>query len=309
MRAPARSLAALLTGLTFSLAAETDILCTTLPVTALTNAVVQNVPGFKVTRMLSSTIGCPHDYALTPQDMRKLAKADVIVVNGLGMEDFLNGAIPRVNRKALLLDSSKGAKGVLHSREHRTEACIDPSHDHHHTHGSAWNEHLFSAPGTAAEVVNRIAAELSRKYPANAAVFQQNAARYSAELLKLDQEYRAFGRSIPAGRRNIAVQHGIFDYIASITGLHVTEYLQSHTGSEPSAAQLRGMIALLKQQKVAVILAEKGYPSKVTDLISRETGIPVVVLSVYPADRSADPAKFLSVFRDNLNLLKAFYGK
>ena len=86
MRAPARSLAALLTGLTFSLAAETDILCTTLPVTALTNAVVQNVPGFKVTRMLSSTIGCPHDYALTPQDMRKLAKADVIVVNGLGME-------------------------------------------------------------------------------------------------------------------------------------------------------------------------------------------------------------------------------
>lgn len=307
MRALARSLAVLLTGLTFTLAAETDILCTTLPVAALTNAVVQNVPGFKVTQMLSSTIGCPHDYALTPQDMHKLAKADVIVINGLGMEDFLNGAIPRVNRKALLLDSSKGAKGILHSREHGTE-CTDPSH-HHHAHGNTWNEHLFSAPGTAAEVVNRIATELSRKYPADTAGFQQNAARYSAELLKLDQEYRAFGKTIPAGQRNIAVQHGIFDYIASAAGLHVTEYLQSHTGSEPSAAQIRKMIALLKQQKVAVILAEQGYPSKVTDLVSRETRIPVVVLSVYPADRSADPAKFLAVFRSNLNLLKAFYGK
>ena len=103
-------------------AGAADILCTTLPITALTNAVVKGVPGFHVTQMLSSTLGCPHDYALTPQDMKKLAQADVIVINGLGMEGFLTGALPRVNRKALLIDSSKGAKCVLHSQEHRRAA-------------------------------------------------------------------------------------------------------------------------------------------------------------------------------------------
>ena len=69
------------------------------------------------------------------------------------------------------------------------------------------------------------------------------------------------------------------------------------------------MIARLKQQKVALILAEKNYPSRVTDLVSRETGIPVVVLSVYPENQSAKPEDFLEVFRTNLKHLKAFYAK
>ena len=292
-------------------AAGTEILCTTLPITALTNAVVRGVPGFRVTQMLSSTLGCPHDYALTPQDMKKLAKADVIVINGLGMEDFLNGVLPRVNRKGLLIDSSRGLKCVMHSREHRVPVCTDPSHHHHHghDHGSVWNEHLFSSPGTAAAVVDRIAAELSRAFPQNAALFRANAARYTEELLRLDRDYRAFGRTIPAGRRDIAVQHGIFDYLAAALGLHVTEYLQAHAGSEPSAAQIRSMIARLKECKVSVIFAEKNYPSKVTDLVSKEAGVPVVVLGVYPENQSADPEAFLSVFRSNLNCLKAFFAK
>ncbi len=292
----------------FAAFAETNILCTTLPVTALTNAVVKGVPGFKVTQMLSSTIGCPHDYALTPQDMRKLAKADVIIINGLGMEDFLHGVIPRVNRKALLIDSSKGAKGLRRTGEHDSHAatCTNPAHNHKH---NDWNEHLFASPGTAAEVVGRIAADLSGRFPTEAKKFQTNAKRYSDELIKLDSEYRVLGKSIPSGKHNIAVQHGIFDYIAAAMGLHVTEYLQSHTGSEPSAAQIREMINHLKKQNVSVILAEKNYPSKVTDMISRETGIPVVILAVYPSDSSAAPEKFLAVYRDNLNLLKAFYKK
>ena len=291
-------------------AGAADILCTTLPITALTNAVVKGVPGFHVTQMLSSTLGCPHDYALTPQDMKKLAQADVIVINGLGMEDLLTGALPRVNRKALLIDSSKGAKCVLHSREHRRAACPDPAHHHHgHNHGTVWNEHLFSSPGTAAEVVTRIAEELARAYPQNADQFRTNAKRYAEELLRLDREYREFGKTIAPERCGIAVQHGVFDYLAAATGLRVTDYLQAHAGSEPSAAEIRAMIARLKQQKVALILAEKNYPSRVTVLVSRETGIPVVVLSVYPENQSAKPEDFLEVFRTNLKHLKAFYAK
>ena len=91
--------------------------------------------------------------------------------------------------------------------------------------------------------------------------------------------------------------------------MRVTDYLQAHAGSEPSAAEIRAMIARLKQQKVALILAEKNYPSRVTDLVSRETGIPVVVLSVYPENQSAKPEDFLEVFRTNLKHLKAFYAK
>ncbi len=289
--------------------AEVNILCTTTPVTLLTKAVIDGINGYKVTTMLPAAVGCPHDYALTPQDMRKLAKADVIIVNGLGMEDFLEGAIPRVNRKALVIDSSKGAKGLLPFRDSEEE-CSEHGHEHRHEHKHehAWNEHLFAAPGTAAELVRRIAEELSVKFPEDSVKFSENAKKYQDALLNLDKEYRAFGKSIPAEKRNIAVQHGIFDYLASALGLHVTEYLQPHTGSEPSAAQIREMTAHLKRHGASAILAEKNYPSKVTDLVSRETKIPVLTLSVQP-ESGATPEAFLKLYRDNLEAMKAFYRK
>ena len=292
-----------------SLLAEVNVLCTTAPVTLLAKAVIVGVDGYKVTTMLPAAIGCPHDYALTPQDMRKLAKADVIIINGLGMEDFLDGAIPRVNRKALVVDSSKGVKGLLPFRDSEEE-CSEHGHEHRHEHKHehAWNEHLFAAPGTAAELVRRIAEELSVKFPEDSVKFSANAKKYREALLNLDKEYRAFGKSIPAEKRNIAVQHGIFDYLASALGLHVTEYLQPHTGSEPSAAQIREMTAHLKRHGASAILAEKNYPSKVTDLVSRETKIPVLTLSVQP-ESGATPEAFLKLHRDNLEAMKAFYRK
>ena len=292
-----------------SLLAEVNVLCTTVPVTLLAKAVIDGVGGYKVTTMLPAAVGCPHDYALTPQDMRKLAKADVIIVNGLGMEDFLEGAIPRVNRKALVVDSSKGVKRPLPFRDSEEE-CSEHGHEHRHEHKHehAWNEHLFAAPGTAAELVRRIAEELSVKFPEDSVKFSENAKKYQDALLNLDKEYRAFGKSIPAEKRNIAVQHGIFDYLASALGLHVTEYLQPHTGSEPSAAQIREMTAHLKRHGASAILAEKNYPSKVTDLVSRETKIPVLTLSVQP-ESGATPEAFLKLHRDNLEAMKAFYRK
>lgn len=289
--------------------AEVNILCTTTPVTLLTKAVIDGIKGYKVTTMLPSAVGCPHDYALTPQDMRKLAKADVIVINGLGMEDFLERAIPRVNRKAFVIDSSKGVKGLLPFRDSEEE-CSEHghAHKHEHKHEHAWNEHLFAAPGTAAELVGRIAEELSVKFPEDSVKFSANAKKYQDALLNLDREYRAFGKSIPAEKRNIAVQHGIFDYLASALGLHVTEYLQPHTGSEPSAAQIREMTAHLKRHGASAILAEKNYPSKVTELVARETKIPVLTLAVQP-ESGATPEAFLKLHRDNLEAMKAFYRK
>lgn len=294
----------LLLAAAFTVSAETRILCTTLPMTIFTNAVVKGVPGVSVTQMLASAIGCPHDYALTPQDMRKLARADVIVVNGLGMESFLDGVIARVNKKAFVIDSSKNVGGVL-------ETCGEHDHDghDHHGHRHVKNEHLFAGPATAAGVVEAIAAGLSEKDPANAAKYKANAGAYAAKLRKIAEEYAAFGKTVPASKRQIAVQHGIFDYLAAAAGLRVVKYLQAHTGTEPSASQIRDFIRDLKMQNAALILAEKNYPARITNLISKESGVPVLTLAVYPDNHSADPAKYLEVFENNLKALKAFYKK
>ena len=286
--------------------AETKVLCTTLPMTILTKAVVHKVPGYTVSQMLPASLGCPHDYALSPTDMRKLSQADIIVLNGLGMEDFLKKARPRVSKKALVIDSSNDVKGVLVTHGEHDHGA------HSHDHGTcshAKNEHLFAGPATAAGVVQNIAEALAKRDPGSAAKFRVNASRYAEELKRIAAEYAAFGKTIPASRRKIAVQHGIFDYTAHAAGLEVAAYLQAHTGSEPSAAEIRNFIQELKKEKIALILAEQDYPARVTNLISRETGIPVLTLPVYPEQHSSDPEAYLHVFRKNLAKLKAFYRK
>ncbi len=288
-----------------SVSAGMRILCTTLPMTIFTKAVTRGIPDVEVTQMLASAIGCPHDYALTPQDMRKLAGADVIVVNGLGMESFLDGVIARVNKKAFVIDSSKNVKGVL-------ETCGEHDHDAKGRctgHSHAKNEHLFAGPSTAAGVVDAIAAGLSEKDPANAVRYKANAKEYGTKLRSIAREYADLGRSIPPAGRLIAVQHGIFDYLAASAGLRVLNYLQAHAGTEPSASQIRTFIRELKEQKVALILAEKNYPARITKLISKESGVPVLTLAVYPEGHAADPEKYLRVFENNLKALKAFYRK
>ncbi len=291
-------------------AAEREILCTTLPIQSLTNAVIRGVPGYRTALLLSSVVGCPHDYALTPRDMKALSQADIIVLNGLGMEDFLGSAIERTNKKAQIIDSSKGVPGVLPDRTaHRHSAAC--KHDHDHDHDShkqngdqAMNEHLFASPSTAANVVLSIAAQLAKNNPADAVRFRTNAEAYAKQLRDIAEEYRKFGRTIPADRKNIVLQHGIFDYMARDLGLNVTAYLQPHPSQEPSAAELIGLIRGIRKEKVRLLIGEHGYPAKVSGLVAREAKIPVVTLTLYAPKNNADPDWYLKQFRTNLDLLK-----
>ncbi len=92
---------------------EQTVLATTFPIYQIVRNVAHNREGLEVQLMLSSQLGCPHDYALTPQDVKKLVKADVLVVNGLGLEEFLGAPVKKVNPKLTVIDSSAGIKELL----------------------------------------------------------------------------------------------------------------------------------------------------------------------------------------------------
>ncbi|MBU0990852.1 MAG: metal ABC transporter substrate-binding protein [Proteobacteria bacterium] len=94
-------------------AAEQTVLATTFPIYQIVRNITQGRDGIKVELMLPSQMGCPHDYALTPQDMQKLAKADILVVNGLGMEEFLGAPVKKANPNIRVIDSSTGIQETL----------------------------------------------------------------------------------------------------------------------------------------------------------------------------------------------------
>lgn len=92
---------------------EKKVLCSTYPIYQLTRQLTAGRDQVQLELMLPSHLGCPHDYALTPQDMMKLAKADILVINGLGMEEFLGAPLKSANPNLILIDSSKGISETL----------------------------------------------------------------------------------------------------------------------------------------------------------------------------------------------------
>lgn len=94
-------------------AGEVRVLCTTYPIYQLTRQVTAGQAAARVELLLPAALGCPHHYALTPQDMQKLARADVLVVNGQGMEEFLGAPVQRANAGLAVVDSSAGVADLL----------------------------------------------------------------------------------------------------------------------------------------------------------------------------------------------------
>ena len=86
---------------------QKTILVTTFPIYQIVRNVTEGRDGVKVNLLLSSQLGCPHDYALTIEDMKKLAKSDILIINGHGMEEFLGAPVKKANPNILIIKLSK----------------------------------------------------------------------------------------------------------------------------------------------------------------------------------------------------------
>ncbi|MDR2390943.1 MAG: metal ABC transporter substrate-binding protein [Planctomycetota bacterium] len=265
-------------------------LCTTFPIYLIARNVAADVPGITVDLMIPAALGCPHDYALTPGDMRKLEDADVLIVNGLGMEEFLGTPVEKANPDLIQIDSSKGIDNLLeypedhdHEEEHEAEdhdhdhdeaEAEDHDHDHGHKHEGV-NPHLYVSPSMAARLAENIAEDLARIVPDGAAALRRNAGRYRGAMERLVDQGRALGSRL--ANRRIVEPHGAFDYLARDLGLEIVGILQPH-GIDLSAAGMLELLETIRREKPGAIFIEPQYSDKPGLAVSRETGIPLFVL-------------------------------
>lgn len=312
----------------FPLSAAADgpkkILATTFPIYQLARHVVQGSSTVALDLMIPANLGCPHDYALTPQDMQKLAAAEVLVINGLGMEEFLGAPVRKANPKIVLVDSSKGITGILdypdddghdhekapakhsHGKKGDKGKKAKHAHDEHDHHGGP-NPHLFASPRMAAKLAVNIAAELSKLDPANAALYTRNAKDYADRLNRLADEFVQLGKSLRNPR--VVTQHGVFDYLAADMGLEIVGVVQAHPGQEPSAAEMLKLTKTIKEKQAGALFTEPQYPPKIGQTIAKETGIPVALLDPVANGPDSVPLDYYeTVMRRNLEAIKGTLG-
>lgn len=279
------------------LSAQTKVIGSTIPVTAVAKAVLNGIPGYNVEVLLPSVAGCPHDYSLSPADMKRLTGAKIVVINGGGMEGFLDGVIERVCPGAVIVDASEGILPKGHKHVCGKEHC---NHHHHH----AVNEHILASPAMMAKAVKSVGSQFQalpelKKYAGKVA---ENTERFAGELEKTADDYAAFAEALPPSEKNVLIQHSLFEYLAEEAGFHVRGEIFEHDLQEPSASDAAKIIRQIRKEKIYAIFAEPGKSSKMTEMIARESKIPVIYLEANPKEDS--PEGILQMFRNDLKILK-----
>ena len=188
------------------------------PVYLLAQEIVQGAEGIRLENMAQPQTGCLHDYELSISDMKLLETADIFIINGGGMESFLEQALERYP-ELTVVDTSEGI-ALLEEEEHHhhDEEEESEAHEHEQEHEHEGNSHIWLSPARAAQQAENIAAALSEMDQADAAVFAENAARFKEETDALLQE--AAQLNLPEGTE-AEVFHEGFAYFAELFGMEI----------------------------------------------------------------------------------------
>jgi ABC-type Zn uptake system ZnuABC Zn-binding protein ZnuA len=223
----------------------------------------------------------PHSFTPTPQDIARLADADLIFANGLGLEAFLDDLIESVGAQNRVIHVSDGVKLIESGTEDHGEAGEEHGNEH-----TGNDPHTWTDPQNVKVWVHNIKVELSRIDPANAQSYQRNAADYTAELTSLDTWIEEQVSSIPVDNKQIVTDHALFGYYAAAYGFQqVGTLLPGYsTLSEPSAQDLANIEDVIQQYQVNSIFVGKSANPSLAARVAEDTGTRLV--SIYTGSLS-----------------------
>lgn len=200
----------------------------------------------------------PHEYELKAADARAVAKAQVILRNGLGADAFLDKALK--DSKATVVTLTDG----MASRLDDGIASRDP--------------HVWHDPRNGIAMVDTIVKALSAADPAHAATFEANGRAYQERLREVDREVQAIINTIPPANRKMVTDHEAFGYFAARYGLTVVGSVipGASTGVEPSAAEIAALVETIRREQVRAIFTESSVDPKIARRVAEETGVRIV---------------------------------
>ena len=272
----------------FARTASLNLLATTYPVYQLVRNIARGVDGVQVELLIPAGTGCPHDYAPRPADMQKLARASIIILNGLGMELMLDENIRRLNLPVVLASVDVSTLPSL------IRDNLQDKEDHSHTH--ALNPHIFAAPSRAAQMTRSIALQLGKLVPRHAAAFAANASAYAERLDGLAARLKNAGA--PFAAAGVILYHDALAYLADDAGIPVLDVVQENEEQAPTAARLMAVVREIARRRPALLIGERQFPADAMLTLARESGVPLIFLD---SGASGDADAPLSAYEDCMN--------
>ncbi|MDO8421780.1 MAG: metal ABC transporter substrate-binding protein [Parvibaculum sp.] len=254
--------------------------------------ITREIGGDKITlTTLVGPDGDAHTFEPAPVDARALHSADIIVMNGLHFEGWMEKLVKASGTKATLVVASKGITPL--DMDEDGEIIPDP--------------HAWQDLANGAIYVRNIEAALSAADPEDASTYKANAAALLARLDRLDQWTRAEIAAIPAAKRKVITTHDAFGYFGAAYGVTFLAPAGLSTDAEPGAGSLSHLIDQIKEENIKALFIENMSDPRLMDMLSRETNAQVggelYSDALSPADGPAPT--YPAVFENNVPKLVA----
>lgn len=265
------------------------------PIAIMALNITDGVEGVAVESMAQQQTGCLHDFQMTTADMKKAETADAFLINGAGMEGFLDKISDQLPELPVI-DSSTGIPLIASGEDHHHDGGEGHDHDQ-----EAYNPHLWVSITNCMEQVRNLSEGIIALDPEHEAEYRENTETYLEKLSALrDKMHSALDH---VKNKDIITFHEAFPYFAEEFGLHIAAVINREPDSQPSAKELADTIRLVRETGVKALFVEPLYPETSADIIAAETGAQVYVLD--PAVSGEwDKNAYLTAMESNLQVLE-----
>ena len=281
---------------------DLKVVTTFLPMTLFTRAVAGDCA--TVTALIPPNLG-PHDFQATPATASALSQAQVLVENGLDMEDFLEKLISSAdNQKLVVINTSSGVK-TLESSEPNHH---DHHGHHHHDHGEI-NPHIWLDPVRAVQQVENIRDGLVEADPECASTYLKNAELYVQKLKDLNNDITQ--QLQPYSGKSFVAFHDFAPYFAERYQL-TASYIVDLPEMNPSPADLQRVATQVRQSQLKALLSEPQEGNRSFNALANDLGVKIVEfdpLETGSLESSFDPNTYFKVMKSNVtNLIQSIGG-
>ncbi len=269
------------------------------PVYIFTLNLTAGIEDLTVECMAEQNVGCLHDYTLTAKDAKLLNDADVLVINGAGMEGFIHN-LSDTAEDIRIVDSSQEINILCGEGGHSADAEEHGEEEHSHNHEHSENAHIWMSVDNAKKQVVNIADGLVKAYPKYENKVLTNRDLYIERLNELKNDMAV--ASLQVKDKPVITFHNAYDYLAQDMGFHIVTTIESDHGGEPSAKKLAELSVTIKEQRVKALFTEPRYEGSAATVLSAETGVGIYTLNPV-LNGGNEKTAYEDIMRENIDII------
>lgn len=235
----------------------TTIVTSFYPMYIIAENITDGAQNIELENMADVNVGCLHNYTLSTEDMKKIENADIFIMNGLGMENFIEKAM-NSNKEMQIIDSSTLVTNIIEDEEEI-------------------NAHIWTNIDNYILQVQNISEELIRLDSENAEIYQENTDEYIQKLEELKERYLEELESLN-GKKAVSLNEA-FEYLGQELGVELTTIETDHEESTLSADTLKNIINKMNEENIEIILIDKTDNESNANAIAKETGAKIYKLN------------------------------